>query len=257
VKESRLVSTATARQPASSAATSASGGEILAFGFAALFPSAGTFLYFVVLAGTRWAAPVYLACKVIQFSFPVLWIAAAERRWPAVFQRPGTKGLRIGLASGVAMVVLLSVARRSLLALPELAGVPAAIAGKLAGFGIATPGRYLVVAVFYALLHSLLEEYYWRWFLFGRLRNRLPLAAAMVLSSLAFTAHHVLVLGQLLGGYGLLTWLGALAVAAAGALWAWSYHRSDSLYGPWLSHGLVDAGLMGVGYQLWRLVGGG
>jgi membrane protease YdiL (CAAX protease family) len=231
--------------------------ESLALLFAAAFPSIGTFLYFVVLSGSRWAAPVYLGCKVVQFSFPLLWIVGVERGRLHFFRRPGTTGLWIGLASGLGMVALLSAARRSLLALPELAGVPAAIAGKLAGFGIATPGRYLVVAIFYALLHSLLEEYYWRWFLFGRLRRRLPAAAAVVLSSLAFTAHHVLVLGQLLGGYGPLTWLGSLCVTAAGALWAWSYHRSNSLYGPWLSHGLVDAGLMGVGYQIWRLVGGG
>jgi membrane protease YdiL (CAAX protease family) len=39
-------------------------------------------------------------------------------------------------------------------------------------------------------------------------------------------------------------------VAAGGAVWAWVYHRSGSLLGPWLSHMLVDAGIFLVGYQM-------
>ena len=36
--------------------------------------------------------------------------------------------------------------------------------------GPADTGKYVALAVFYALVHSLLEEYYWRWFVFGQLR---------------------------------------------------------------------------------------
>jgi hypothetical protein len=226
--------------------------DTLALLFAALFPSLGTFLYFVTLSGTRWAVPVYLACKLIQFSFPVLWIIAVERARPHLFRKPGTKGLWIGLFSGLGLVAGLMVVWRPLLARPELGGVPAAIAGKLDAFGITTSTGYVALALFYSVLHSLLEEYYWRWFFFGRLRRRLPVGVAGLLSSLAFTAHHVLVIGQFLGGYGPGTWLASSAITAAGGLWAWSYHRSNSLYGPWLSHGLADAGLLWVGYEIWR-----
>ena len=59
---------------------------------------------------------------------------------------------------------------------------------------------------------------------------------------------------ETLGGYGVATFLLALAVAAGGALWAWLYHRSGALYGPWLSHACADAGLMAIGYVLWRAV---
>lgn len=41
-----------------------------------------------------------------------------------------------------------------------------------------------------------------------------------------------------------------LAVAVGGAFWAWLYHRSGSLLGPWISHMLVDAAIFGVSYQL-------
>jgi uncharacterized protein len=229
--------------------------DSLALLFAALFPALATWLYFVALSGSRWTAPVFALCKLIQFSFPLLWILGAERARPRLFKQPGTPGLWIGLFSGTGLVAGLMAFWRPLLARPELAGVPAAISGKLAEFGIATPAGYAALAVFYSVLHSLLEEYYWRWFLFGRLRRRMRAGLANLLSSVAFTAHHVLVIGQFLGGYGPATWLAASAITGAGALWAWSYHRSNSLYGAWLSHGLADAGLMWVGYQIWQAAG--
>ena len=76
--------------------------------------------------------------------------------------------------------------------------------------------------------------------------------AAVVLSSLAFTAHHVILLSIYFGA-SWATILFSLCVAVGGAAWAWIYHRSGSLLGPWLSHLLIDAGIFVVGYDLvWR-----
>ena len=44
----------------------------------------------------------------------------------------------------------------------------------------------------------------------------------------------------------------SLAVAVGGAMWAWLYHRSGSIFGPWMGHLLVDAGIFLVGYDLVR-----
>jgi membrane protease YdiL (CAAX protease family) len=66
-------------------------------------------------------------------------------------------------------------------------------------------------------------------------------------------AHHTIVIGKYFGGFSIMTVLLSLAVATGGIIWAWLYERSGSLLGPWLSHALVDAGLMAVGYDLvWR-----
>ena len=45
------------------------------------------------------------------------------------------------------------------------------IRDKIAGFGIDSVWKYALLAVFYSLFHSLLEEYYWRWFVFRQLRH--------------------------------------------------------------------------------------
>ena len=229
------------------------GGEEAALAFACLFPTLLTWLYFVVLFGTAWTTPVFAVGKLVQFAFPLVWILGIERRPLHFLKKPATAGTWLGLLSGALILGFLLAAWRPLLASsPAFDRAPAAVAHKVSGFGIDSGGEYLALALFYSLLHSLLEEYYWRWFVFGRLRRRLPVTAAALVSSLAFTAHHVLLVGQFLGGYGAATWLLSLTVTFAGLAWAWTYYRSGSLYGPWLSHALADAGLMWIGYQLWR-----
>ena len=107
------------------------------------------------------------------------------------------------------------------------------------------------LAGFIVLTHSLLEEYYWRWFVFGRLRKFLSFGRAAAASGLAFMAHHVVILGVYLPGH---FWSGvvpfSLAIAVGGAVWAWLYQRADSVYPPWLSHAIVDGALFVIGWDL-------
>ena len=199
----------------------------------------------------------YAATKVIQFAIPVIWVMAMGRAVaPSPARQRGGglgRGLLPGLLSGLAVVALLLLAWRPILAAsPAFTGTPAAVSEKVAAFGIDSGAKFFLLAAFYSVIHSFLEEYYWRWFVFGRMRRKLPVGTAMVVSSLAFTSHHVLVVGQYLGRFGLLTFAVSLMVTGAGLLWAWLYQRSGRLGGPWLSHALADAGLMWVGFQIWQ-----
>lgn len=233
------------------------GATLAAVVAAALFPTLATWLYFVVLPGSRWMMPVYAVCKVAQFLFPLVWVLGVERAHPDLWKGPSRAGLLGGLLSGLAIAAFTFSVWQTLIAGGPLAARAAqAVSSKLAGFGIETVGGYLLLAVFYAVLHSLLEEYYWRWFVFGHLRRSLPVhlsvTLAAILSSLAFMSHHVLVVGELAGAYNARTWLLASTVGCGGLIWAWLYHRSRSLYGPWLSHALADVALLWIGYGLWR-----
>ncbi|NNC75715.1 MAG: CPBP family intramembrane metalloprotease, partial [Acidimicrobiia bacterium] len=90
----------------------------------------------------------------------------------------------------------------------------------------------------------------WRWFVFGQLRQRTGFRAAMIISSLAFMAHHVIVMGIYTGWSSPYTYLFSASVAVGGAYWAWLYERSDSLVAPWVSHFFVDVAIFAVGYAL-------
>jgi len=233
-----------------------------ALAFACLFPTFATWLYFIQLSGTGWAMYAYAVTKVIQFAFPAVWFWATEGVRPPLLRsrmgRPkvGVRGLLFSLLTGLAFIAILLLAWRPILAAsPAFERAPAAVAAKVASFGIDSGAKFLLLAVFYSVIHSFLEEYYWRWFVFGHLSRRLSFATAAVVSALAFTSHHVLVVGHFLGSFGALTFAISLVVTAAGLLWAWLYHRTGHLAGPWLSHALGDAGLMWIGYQMWRGMG--
>ncbi|MSR57198.1 MAG: CPBP family intramembrane metalloprotease [Planctomycetaceae bacterium] len=126
----------------------------------------------------------------------------------------------------------------------------AAIRAKVEGIGVAGLPRFVTLGVFYAIGHSLLEEYYWRWFVFGRLQRLTRLPIAVGLSAIGFMAHHVCVLAQFFGWASALTVFFSLSVAGGGVVWALLYRRYQSLYGVWLSHLLVDTGIFAVGYDL-------
>ena len=129
----------------------------------------------------------YGAAKVVQFALPGLWVGVVCRknlRLPLT----RTAGLKEGLLLGV-VVVAGMLAGYFFWLKPEqiLAPFASLIGSKARSFGMGSPAAFIVGAVLLSLVHSLLEEYYWRWFLFGGLRRYMPVAAAVVISALALT----------------------------------------------------------------------
>jgi membrane protease YdiL (CAAX protease family) len=244
-------------QSASPAARRREGWAML---FALLFPTVVTIVYFVLLAGSppAWQQGAYGVGKFVQFGFPVFWVALVQRRaiWGRLPRgREWLEGGALGVAILGAMFLLYFLWLREGV-LP--AEAVRAVRDKVTGIGVASVPRFVALGAFYALGHSLLEEYYWRWFVFGQLSERFRLATAALISAVGFMAHHVCVLAVYFGwrtpaGF-FLTAFFSLSVAVGGVLWAFLYRRHGSLYGVWLSHLLVDAGIFVVGYDLlWRL----
>ena len=224
--------------------------------FALVFPSVMAWTEYVVTpAGGRGpnvaTQMAYGGGKLAQFALPLLAMPLFSRRlpWPAW---PTRRGLALGLAFGLAVaagiMVLYFVFLRDTSVFNE---TPAKVHGKLQEFGLDSAWGFALFAAFITVLHSFLEEYYWRWFLFGWLQRYLKLAAAIGLSSLGFMAFHVFALHAYLPGHFLSAVVPlSLCVGIGGVVWAWLYHRSGSLFAPWLSHLVVDAALFVVGYDL-------
>ena len=229
--------------------------------FALVFPTLITWAYFV-WAG-RYSTSVqqitYLVVKSIQFAFPLFWMWVVLRE-PLRTGKPTARGLLLGTAfSAIVVGAGWLLFDRVLRDAAAFSGAAALIHEKIGGFGIDSIWKYTVLAGFYSLFHSLLEEYYWRWFVFRQLRRLVPLWPAVLISALGFMGHHVVVLGEFFQETPWLAWLFASAVAAGGVFWAWLYERTGSLFGPWLSHLLIDAGIFWIGYDLLRgaMNGGG
>jgi membrane protease YdiL (CAAX protease family) len=217
-----------------------------------LLPTAVTWLYFVALndAPAALQRSAYGIGKSIQFALPVVWVCLVQRQRPNL-QLPSSKWLIGGGLFGLAVAAAATALYFGVLKPEGMFDAPAAaVRAKVESFGAASPPMFLLLALFYSTIHSLLEEYYWRWFVFRQLDRWIKLPAAIAISSIAFAAHHVLVLAHYFGGTSPLTWLFTAAVAIGGAIWAWFYRASGSIYAPWLSHAIVDAAIFAVGYDV-------
>ncbi len=219
---------------------------------ALIFPTFLTLVYFVWTADldAKVQQGAYGIGKGLQFAFPLIWVLAVQRQ-RLKLTSPSVTGLAEGFGFGILILAAMLALYYALLkprGYFDAAILP--IQSKLTGLGIDSPLKYVLLGTFYALGHSLLEEYYWRWFVFAQLRRLLSLWPSIIISSLGFMAHHVVVLATFFGWLSFLTLFFSLSVAIGGGVWAWIYHRRDSLYGPWLSHLVVDAGIFLIGYDL-------
>jgi len=102
------------------------------------------------------------------------------------------------------------------------------------------------------VVHSFLEEYYWRGFVFSELKKKWGKFNAVVVSSFAFTLHHVVVINQYVRvepriAYNL---FGSFCVFCCGLIWAIQYGASKKLRVSWVSHILADLLILGVGYDI-------
>lgn len=226
--------------------------DLGAVAFALAFPSALTFVYFKLLADTPPAVQhtAYGVLKLVQFGFPLFWYLKVQRRTLS-FSRPSWAGLFGGIVVGLTVLAAMWVLYQYVL-LPNglMDATKDPVRKKIEGFGVDTLPAYAALGAFYSLVHSLLEEYYWRWFVFAQLRRLTSMPTAVVVSSLGFMAHHVILLGTFFGFDSPLCWVFSLAVAVGGAIWAWMYERWQSLVPVWISHLLVDVGIFWIGYDL-------
>ena len=199
--------------------------------------------YAVLVRNERIAGAVYYVSKTLTALLPLVWLWAVARQKVA-FPRPRRVGLATGTAFGIAVAAVM------------LVSYYLVFKGRIDAAGVrqkfevfADRSNYVVFALFLAVANSAFEEYYWRWFVFGRLKEHVSPAAAIVISATAFSLHHLVVL---LGFFKpvWVAWLMIAGVWAGGAAWAWLYHRFANYYAPWISHLIIDAAAMAVGYDL-------
>ncbi|MCC6221112.1 MAG: CPBP family intramembrane metalloprotease [Deltaproteobacteria bacterium] len=202
-------------------------------------------LYYFVYTEDAFARVLYVLAK----SFTVLWPILAFRfvlrgelsRFSlGDFDR---KTMSEGVAFG-ALVVLGMVLLWQVFFFDLVSQATPRIAVKVRELGVSD--YYLEFSLFLSLVHSLIEEYYWRWFVFGGLlRVTSSPVMAHVFAGAAFAAHHVVVLSR----YFPTSWalVFGFIVGAGGICWSMMYLRHKSLVGAWISHAMVDLGILSIG----------
>ncbi len=216
---------------------------------ALIIPCIGALFYFVWFAESNWVQPVYASIKVFTFVWPVFAAffllkeglgklgALFKFQWNIVME-------------GVGCGILMSLCVLFVLFSPFGNAVfdqAAVVREKAEQMGVIS--HFVLFGLFLSFLHSLLEEYYWRWFVFGNLHRFLnSKSLAYGVGALGFASHHIVVTTQFFDGP--IGWIYGLTVGVAGAIWSWLMVRHQSLIGAWVSHIIVDITLMSVGYYL-------
>ena len=231
---------------------------VVALGMA--IPTLITWIYFDLLATAPSIAQkiAYAMGKLSQVGIMLVAYWLWRQRWkhspikPSLMGKPiASRWIAVGCLTGIVIgCASIMVFQWVLLPLGIMESAKLTAMEKLQSFGADSPAALLAIALFYALLHSGFEEFYWRGFVFRGLNEHLGVALSVCLSSLAFMSHHVLVLAKFFGYASIMTYLLAVSVAVGGAIWAVLYHRCGSLIPGWISHAMVDAALFIIGYLL-------
>lgn len=219
---------------------------------ALVVPLLGSLVYFVWMPDGALGQIAYALTKLFTLAYPLVFLRAVglggltRRRDGQGVRWPSWRSVVLaGVGSGLLIAGL--GAALMLTPLGELVGQGAAAAsGKADALGFRD--HFILFALFLAVFHSGLEEYYWRFFVYGQLRRKCGGPMAHGLAALTFAAHHLVLTLQFFS-VGFAVFLATL-VAVGGLLWSLMYERQGTVLGSWLSHICVDAFLMVVGYQL-------
>ncbi|HBL39486.1 TPA: hypothetical protein DDZ10_02335 [Candidatus Uhrbacteria bacterium] len=213
--------------------------------FAAVLQAGGAVLYMTVFGHLPAAPWIYGGVKSAMLALPFLAMLAGWR--PDAFLRGAT---RRDIFAGVSLGILFFVIILGFFRLfPDVFAQAFADAlVRAQAFGIATPTLFIVVGLLFATLHSLFEEFYWRWFVFGALRSLTPHRTAIILSGLAFSLHHIVIL--LAFTTPALAVLFGLLVGALGSFWSFLYARRGTIITPWISHIIADLAIVVAAYVI-------
>lgn len=221
--------------------------------FAAVLPAVGTYLIFFQLSGAG-IQIAYSTEKILMVLLPAVtvFVVSGWRGFSA--QSPvhhlkdiAVYGIGLGVAAGILILGLYELLQhREVFVLAS-----DIIQTKLADAGVVSVSQFIVLAAFISVGNATLEEYYWRWFLFGRLRQFVTPAIAGLLASIAFVFHHIVVLAYYLPS-GSAGWISLLCtgVFLGGLFWCYVFHKSGTIWSAWVAHGIVDIAIMLVGYQM-------
>jgi membrane protease YdiL (CAAX protease family) len=206
-------------------------------------PSIGIYLAAYGLPGTAFAKGFFFLCKVWLIALPLMWHYFIDKQ-PISIPHPSRKGMALATITG--SIIFLSIGVSYFLVGHWVD--TDLVSNKAAEVGLSSPMIYLLGALYWCTVNSLLEEYVWRWFVFTRCEDLMPKLYAVIASGLFFTIHHVIALTAYFDWR--ITILGSLGVFIGGATWSWIYLKYRNIYAAYLSHVFADVIIFWIGYKL-------
>jgi hypothetical protein len=207
-------------------------------------PSIGVLAGMVIAPDQVWGKVVFFISKIWILLLPLIWLTCIDRQKLSL-SKPiyGGFGIAAGLGILISLVifVLYFTAGKYLIE-------PQMLKDMAARTALSNPAIYLAGAAYWILINSVLEEYVWRWFVFRQCNVLMSSRAAIAVSAVCFTLHHILAM-QVYFSW-LLVIIASLGIFIGGALWSWCYLKYKSIWPGYVSHAIVDIAIFAIGYHL-------
>jgi len=204
-------------------------------------PSIGILAAMVFFPDTALGKGIFAISKVGLLALPVLWYLVADKGRLSL-SPPRKGGFGVGVISGVLIsAVILAV----YLLLGNYFLDKNLLIDKMQAIGLATVPAYVVGAVYWIGLNSILEEYVWRWFVVKQAKSLFTSTVSVVFSAMCFTLHHVIAMKVYMPWTA--TILCSTGIFIGGAVWSWIFVKYQSIWPCYVSHAIVDVCVFGIG----------
>ena len=214
---------------------------ILALLLVGMAPSVSTLLSFGVGDGVA-SQVIFVFTKIWLFAVPLYWFLKIDRGTIS-WSKPEHGGYAMAVGLGFAMSGLMMGAW---LLLGKWIDADL-LRDALEPVGLLDIRLYVVAAIYWILINSLLEEYVFRWFLVIKSEALVgPGNSAIILSALIFVVHHTVALAV----FGFPWWanlIASVSVFIGGAVFSWLYVRYRSVWIPYIAHAICDIVVFTVG----------
>jgi len=168
--------------------------------------------------------------KILLFLLVPLVFSAYRKLSVTSCFRPDKTSLLTGICLGIATFAVIMVAYALLHTYIDLSAVPQALEQ---GSGV-TKDNFLLVGTYIALCNSLLEEFFFRCFVFLGLKKSATKSFAYIVSAAAFAIYHAGMLFSMVSA--LLFVLALSALFFCGVLFNWLNARQERIWVSWLVH---------------------
>lgn len=206
-------------------------------------PSIGI-LVGMVIAPNLFGRVIFFISKIWLLLLPLFWHVFVDKQKLSL-SKPTNGGFAVAAFLGIIISFIILAAYFTM---GRYLIEPQAVKDMAANIGLDDPRTFLAGAAYWILINSVLEEYVWRWFVVEKCKSLLPANAAIGVSALCFTIHHIIAMQVCFNG--LLVLITSVGIFIGAAVWSWCYNRYHSIWPGYLSHAIVDVAVFAIGYIL-------
>lgn len=115
-----------------------------------------------------------------------------------------------------------------------------------------TKSTFVFIAFYITFINSLMEEFFFRGFIFMNLFEKGDKTAAYIFSALLFSLYHIAMFKTWFNP--LITALALLGLFVTGLIFNWLSVKSKNFINPWIVHIFGDAAIMVIGFKMFGIL---